>query len=93
MFFHLPYPAYIYRQNLEGIVSTRYIELRKINMETYSQYSIKAGIHECNNPSFKVFFLNQEKKILDQKSCNEVFFNTFLPDDIASLFYIDHSEY
>jgi len=87
-FYHLPYSAYIYRQNPKGIVSTRYSELRSLNRQVYSHYSIKAGVHDYENVSFEVLYLNEEKDILEKPSSLGVFFNTFLPEDISNFFYI-----
>lgn len=87
-FYHLPYSAYVYRQNPEGIVSTRYSELRRRNRQVYSRYSIKAGIYDSDNASFEVLYLNEEKNVLGRTSHCGVFFNTFLPEDISHFFYI-----
>ncbi len=88
IFYHLPYIAYIYRQNLNGIVNTRYTELRSINSKDYFEYSTKVGVYEAGEVTFEVLYLNTSKNILSRDNINDVFFNTFLPNDIDNLFYI-----
>lgn len=88
IFYHLPYVAYIYRQNLNGIVNTRYTELRSNNSRDYLEYATKAGIYEASTVTFEVLYLDTSKNILSRESANNLFFNTFLPNAIDNLFYI-----
>ncbi len=79
IFFHLPFNAYIYRRNPNGIVSTRYNELRKLNCKAYSYYAQKAQIHKSGKVSFEVLFLNENKGFLSTEESDFVFYNCFLP--------------
>jgi len=88
-FYHLPYSAYIYRHNPLGIVSTRYHRLRQINCKTYMTYARKAKVHQSENLHFEVMFFDKHINILNNDSENQVFFNTFLPDNIRDLYYIN----
>ena len=93
IFHHLPYSAYIYRYNPEGIVSTKYRELRQINCKTYLLYAKKAKIHQSNNVLFRVLFFDEISGILKYNKLNRVFFNTFLPNDPSFLFYVQRKEF
>ena len=91
IFYHLPYSAYIYRHNPVGIVSTKYLKLRQLNCQTYLTYARKAKIHQSKRISFQVLFFDEHRSILNDVCKNHLFFNTFLPDNIDDLFYIQRS--
>jgi len=88
---HIPLLPYVYRSNPQGIVHTRYQELRRINSSTYAEYSHRANIHESGT-RFEVMYLDEEegmlRRNLDPKF--NMFFNCFLPIEGKVPYYIEH---
>lgn len=76
----IPRVAYLYRRNPNGIVHTRYSELRKINLDAYNKYASKVGVNP-ESREFRVMFLDIKNETLTSNPNDGVFYNTFLPSN------------